>query len=103
MMTPEDGTQLRDTVERLLDVAITVENIAANAASRSEDAELLDVIADVLHTHGWLVEGIADRVRFARLAQSKPKLWSKALIGLDVDQLDELADLLHLEAISRRL
>jgi hypothetical protein len=95
VIADDDRTQLRETVDRLRAVADMVE-------TTEDDAELLDLAADSLHMYGWILETIADHVRFASLARSKPEAFAKGLVALDPDELDRLGDLLHEEAADRR-
>ena len=96
-----DRAQLRETAGRLRRAATSIDEIEAASPSRSEDPELLDVIADSLHVNGWLLEAVADRARIASLARSQPEAFAKALIALDADELVQLAELLRAEADSR--
>jgi hypothetical protein len=94
MITDADRTQLRETAERLLSNAELIE--------KTDDPELLDLAADICHLSGWVIEGVADRARIAGLARTTPEKFATALIGLDVDELENLGLLLLEEAHKNR-
>jgi hypothetical protein len=100
---PGDREQLRETAERLVASAVIIEEVEAKGITRASDAELLDSIADSLHMHAWLLEGVADRTRVARVAKRVPERFAEVLGDLDADELDQLAEFLRIAARNRRV